>query len=129
MSISKNGILDRFGIWISSLCAFHCLVLPVALPMLPLLGIGFFGESWFERTILSTSLLIGFWALFSGFYRYHRKIYPLYCLLIGGLIYWNKGMFGDAWEPITIAVGAMLIVFAHVSNLRLCNLSKQNDES
>ncbi|WP_416307038.1 MerC domain-containing protein [Neptunicella sp. SCSIO 80796] len=121
MTITKNGVLDRFGIWVSSLCAVHCLALPVLLPIAPLIGASFFAEAWFERTILSLSLLVGFWALFSGFYRYHRQLYPLYSLCVGGLIYWNKGMFGDSYEPFTIAAGAFLLISAHIVNLKLCN--------
>lgn len=125
MSINKDGQLDRFGIWISSLCAIHCLALPLLLPILPLIGSSIFAETWFERTILSLSLLVGAWALLSGFYRYHRRLYPLFCLLAGGLIYWNKDILGHSMEPFTIALGAGLLVGAHIANLRLCNQNKK----
>ncbi|MFC6438748.1 MerC domain-containing protein [Bowmanella sp. JS7-9] len=128
MSISKNGLLDRFGIWISSLCALHCLLLPVLLPILPLIGASIFAEVWFERTILTLSLLVGSWALISGYSRFHRQAYPLGLLLAGGLIYWNKDMFGESMEPFTIAVGALLLITAHVSNLRLCNRCQDCEE-
>ncbi|WP_166425319.1 MerC domain-containing protein [Paraglaciecola sp. 20A4] len=118
--IQEKSLLDRLGIWASSLCAVHCLALPILIPLLPLIGASFFAEDWFERIILSLSMIVGFWALLSGFYRYHRRIYPLYSLMLGGIIYWNKDMFGESYEPFTIAVGAMLIVGAHVVNLKLC---------
>ena len=121
MQISGNkSFLDKLGIWASSLCAVHCLSLPILIPLIPLVGASFFAQNWFEKTILSISMIVGFWALLSGFYRYHRQLYPLYSLVLGGLIYWNKGMFGDSYEPFTIAVGAMLIVGAHIANLKLC---------
>lgn len=121
---SKDKLLDRVGIWTSSLCALHCLLLPILLPLVPLLAGTFFAEAWFERTILSLSMIIGFWALLSGFQRYHRRLYPLFSLLLGGLIYWNKDLFGADYEPVTITVGAMLIVASHVINLRLCQHCK-----
>jgi hypothetical protein len=117
---TDKTLLDKLGIWVSSLCAVHCLSLPILIPLVPLVGASFFANNWFERTILSISMIVGFWALLSGFYRYHRQLYPLYSLALGGLIYWNKGMFGDAYEPYTITVGAMLIVGAHIANLKLC---------
>ncbi len=121
MQATENkSLLDRLGIWASSLCAVHCLALPILIPLLPLIGASFFAQDWFERTILSLSMIVGFWALLSGFYRYHRQIYPLYSLMLGGIIYWNKDMFGEVYEPFTIAIGAMLIVGAHVVNLKLC---------
>lgn len=116
------------GIWASSLCALHCLLLPVLITLLPFVGASFFADAWFERIILSVSLVIGFWALLSGFYRYHRQIYPLYSLALGGLIYWNKDMFGHEYEPFTIAVGAILIIAAHMVNLKLCQSCRQCDD-
>jgi len=117
---AKKSIMDRVGIWTSSLCALHCMLLPILIPLLPFVGASFFAQGWFEKTILSLSMIIGFWALLSGFYRYHRQLYPLYSLLLGGLIYWNKNMFGEAYEPFTIGFGALLIVSAHIINVKLC---------
>ena len=123
-STEDKSFLDKLGIWASGLCAFHCLSLPILIPMVPLVGASFFAQDWFERTILSMSMIVGFWALFAGFYRYHRQIYPLYSLALGGLIYWNKDMFGESYEPFTIAVGAFLIIGAHIANLKLCKSCK-----
>jgi hypothetical protein len=116
-----NVVLDRLGIWVSSLCAVHCLLLPLLLPIAPLVASSIFAEVWFERMILTFSILVGFAALFIGFHKYHRQLYPLYSLALGGLIYWNKDIFGHEYEPFTIAIGAFLIIAAHVTNLRLCN--------
>ncbi|WP_102794870.1 MerC domain-containing protein [Bowmanella denitrificans] len=128
MSNKSNNLLDKMGIWASSLCALHCLLLPVLIPLLPFVGASFFADAWFERSILTVSMIIGFWALLSGFYHYHRQIYPLYSLVLGGLIYWNKDMFGHEYEPFTIAVGAVLIIAAHLINLKLCQSCRQCDD-
>ena len=121
MSASNSkSLMDRIGIWTSGLCALHCLLLPALLPVIPFLGATIFAEAWFEKTILSLSMIIGFWALLTGFYRYHRQLYPIYSLLMGGLIYWNKDMFGHDYEPYTVAIGAVLIAAAHVVNMKLC---------
>jgi hypothetical protein len=116
--------LDKLGIWVSSLCALHCLALPVLIPLLPLIGSTFFAQVWFERVILSISLIIGGVALFSGASRYHGQYYPLVLLFTGGAIYWHKDIFGEAYEPFTIAVGALLIVAGHWVNMRLCRQCK-----
>jgi hypothetical protein len=117
---TSNVILDKLGIWVSSLCALHCLLLPLLLPIAPLVASSVFAEQWFERSILTFSILVGFAALFVGFHKYHRQLYPLYSLALGGLIYWNKDIFGHEYEPFTIAIGAFLIIAAHITNLRLC---------
>ena len=105
--------LDRLGIWISSLCALHCLALPLLLPLIPLIGSSIFAQIWFERTILTISMLIGAVALINGAVRYHGQYYPL------GLLF-CKDMFGHDFEPLTITVGAALIVAGHWINMRLC---------
>lgn len=116
--------LDRLGIWVSSLCALHCLALPVLIPLLPLVGSSFFAQVWFERTILTFSLIVGAVALISGAVRYHGKYYPLILLFTGGAIYWHKDIFGHHYEPFTIALGAALIVAGHWFNMRLCRQCK-----
>ncbi|WP_315853253.1 MerC domain-containing protein [Alteromonas oceanisediminis] len=119
--LQQNRILlDKLGIWVSGLCALHCLALPLLLPILPFVASSFVAEVWFERTILSLSILVGATALLIGFYRHHRQRYPLFALAAGAAIYWNKDIFGEAYEPITIALGAGLIIAAHLMNLRLC---------
>lgn len=128
MASSKDKLLNNIGIWASSLCAVHCLLLPVLIPLVPFIGASFFVQDWFERGILSASMVIGFWAMFSGFYRYHRQLYPLFSLLIGGLIYWNKDMFGEDYEPFTVTLGALLIVASHLVNLKLCQQCKSCNE-
>lgn len=126
MAQGNTRILDKVGIWASSLCAVHCLSLPVLLPIAPLVGASFFAQDWFERSILIVSLMVGFWAMLVGFYRHHRQLSPLVSIALGGMIYWNKDIFGESFEPITIAIGAMLIVVAHVANLRLTQQSKKH---
>jgi len=126
---TEKSFLDKLGIWASSLCALHCLLLPILITFITFVGATFFAQSWFERGILSLSMIIGFWAILSGFYRYHRQLYPLYSLVLGGLIYWNKDMFGAAYEPITITVGAILIVGAHIVNLKLCQSCRSCESS
>jgi hypothetical protein len=121
---TQNVFVDRVGIWMSSMCALHCLLLPILLPIAPLVASSVFAEVWFERMILTFSILVGFAALFVGFHKYHRQLYPLYSLALGGLIYWNKDMFGHEYEPFTIAIGAFLIIAAHVTNIRLCKSCK-----
>ena len=118
--VENPTILDRLGIWVSSLCAVHCLALPVVVPLLPLIGSTFFAQLWFERTILCISLIIGGVALLSGALKYHGRFYPLGLLASGGAIYWFKDIFGESGEPFTIAIGALLIVAGHWINIRLC---------
>lgn len=118
-------MLDKIGIAATSLCALHCILLPILLPALPLLGLTFFADHTWENVFLVLTAILGSIALFSGFKRYHRKMYPFYLLFIGVGIYSQKHSFTPELEPFLIIGGATLIVIAHIVNLRLCESCKQ----
>jgi len=118
-------VLDRIGITATSLCALHCILLPVLLPALPLLGLSFLADHEWEHVFLLITALLGTVALLSGFKKYHRKIYPFYLLFLGIVIYWIKHDFSEDIQPYFIVIGASLIVAAHLINLKLCNNCKQ----
>ena len=118
-------MLDRIGITATSLCALHCILLPVLLPALPLLGLSFLADHSWEHIFLIFTAVLGSVALFSGFKRYHRKLYPFYLLFLGVGIYWIKHDFSEELEVYFIVIGASLIVAAHFINLKLCNSCKE----
>jgi len=118
-------MLDRIGITATSLCALHCILLPVLLPALPLLGLSFLADHSWEHVFLIFTAILGSVALFSGFKRYHRKLYPFYLLFLGVGIYWIKHDFSEDLEVYFIVIGASLIVAAHFINLKLCNSCKE----
>jgi len=118
-------VLDRIGITATSLCALHCILLPVLLPALPLLGLSFLADHEWEHVFLLVTALLGTVALFSGFKKYHRKIYPFYLLFLGIFIYWIKHDFSEDIQAYFIVIGASLIVAAHLINLKLCNSCKK----
>jgi len=118
-------VLDRIGITATSLCALHCILLPVLLPALPLLGLSFLADHEWEHVFLLVTALLGTVALFSGFKKYHRKIYPFYLLFLGIVIYWIKHDFSEDIQAYFIVIGASLIVAAHLINLKLCNSCKK----
>jgi len=116
-----RNALDKVGIAVTSLCAIHCILLPVLLPLLPLAGLTVAHNHAFERLVLLFTMVLGFVTLFAGFHRYHRKLYPFYSLFLGGFIYWQKDLLGPDYEHIVLIIGASFVVLAHVLNLRLCN--------
>ncbi|MCH8493741.1 MAG: MerC domain-containing protein [Idiomarina sp.] len=113
--------LDKAGIIVAVLCALHCLLVPVVLPTLALMGLSFLGYELFERIILGLSLFIGGIAVVMGM-RHHQSWFPLLFLVLGGVLYFNKDAFGHGWEPLMIVSGAALIVVAHILNLYLCRI-------
>lgn len=117
-------MLDKLGITATSLCAIHCILLPLLLPILPLLGLSFLSDHHWEHVFLIGTAILGTVALTSGYSRYHRRLYP-FCFLFTGLsLYWVKYDFSVAAEPFFIASGTSFIVLAHWLNIKLSNHSK-----
>lgn len=123
-----RNVFDKVGITVTSLCAIHCIMLPIILPVLPLLGLSVSHNHAFERVMLLVTIVLGFIALFIGFHRYHRKLYPFYSLFLGVFIYWQRDVWGHEYEHAVLIVGASLVVLAHVMNMRLCNSCKSCDD-
>ncbi|HAW94491.1 MULTISPECIES: MerC domain-containing protein [unclassified Arsukibacterium] len=126
--LAKTRVLfDKVGITVTSLCAIHCILLPVLLPLLPLLGLTVSHNHAFERLMLLFTMVLGFVALFIGFHRYHRKLYPFYSLFLGVFIYWQRDVWGHQYEHVVLVIGASLVVLAHVMNMRLCSQCESCD--
>ena len=121
-------MLDRIGITATSLCALHCILLPKLLPILPLLGLSFLADHAWEDIFLLLTAALGTIALFSGFKRYHKRLYPFYLLYLGVALYWIKHDFSAELEPFFIIGGASLILAAHFINIKLCNNCRQCDD-
>ncbi len=121
-------MLDRIGITAASICALHCILLPVILPALPLLGLSFLADHWWEHVFLVITAIIGSTALLSGFKQYHRRLYPFYLLFLGIAIYWQKHDFSAEVQPYIIILGTLLIAGAHFINIKLCNSCKSCSE-
>ncbi len=119
-------MLDRIGITATSLCALHCILLPVLLPFLPLLGLSFLASHEWEHVFLLMTAVLGTVALFSGYKRYHKRLYPFFMLYLGVALYWIKHDYSEAVEAYFIIGGAILIIAAHFINIKLCNLSRQS---
>ena len=121
-------MLDRIGIAATSLCALHCILLPIILPLLPLLGLSFLADHTWEHIFLLLTAVFGSVAIFSGFKRYHKRLYPFYLLYLGVVIYWMKHDFSQELEPFFIVGGAGFIIAAHFINIKLCNSCKQCED-
>ncbi|RUO32631.1 MerC domain-containing protein [Aliidiomarina soli] len=123
----RHKPLDKTGIWLAIVCALHCLLVPVLLPTLSLLGLSVLGADTLERAVLSLSALIGGVAIAIGT-KHHRSPLPLLALLAGVVLYFNKHNIGHAaghgWEIPVVLVGAGLLISAHVMNLHLCRVRR-----
>ena len=115
--------VESLGMSGAALCAIHCALLPVALVLLPVLGLGFLSSPGFEIGFVLFATTLAIASLWHG-YRHHRA-YHAFLWLVPGLVLLWCGVFMPALhEPvvahaITMSLGGSLVALAHLANMRL----------
>jgi len=118
---------DRIGSVLSSLCAVHCLCLPILISLLPVIGLSFLGSHKFEHVACVTMVLLAAACVWSGC-RIHRRWGLLVLLCAGAAVVLYTQFAGppeeqetrtDWHEPIAMAIGGSLIAASHLLNLKL----------
>lgn len=124
MALSNSSLrrADRLGFAASFLCALHCALVPVALAVVPALGLNFGGWIDFDQAFVVFATVLGLTTLTVG-WRRHRA-FRAWALLLPGLALVWAGAFtwlhvhGLAHAVIMVA-GGLLLAAAHLVNLRL----------
>ncbi|HTR29554.1 MAG TPA: MerC domain-containing protein [Puia sp.] len=115
---SYSSRWDAIGISASMVCAVHCVALPLLVSSLPFLGIELLSNKVFEAVMILTSLTVGSWALFTGYRRRRRFLWPVALFAVGMFFL----LYGTLWtipkneEIVFKALAATSIVTAHVFN-------------
>ena len=122
---------DRFAIALSSICAIHCIALPVVASLIPLLATSIshdnaLHEFWFHQFILIFILPVSIFALTAG-YRCHKKITPIFVGAIGLVILAVMALFAEnlisqqiisgLGETILIIFGGIIHAAGHILNV------------
>lgn len=115
--------LDSLGTLASTACAVHCLLTPLVLGVLPLLGIGFLAADWFENAAVIGAITLGAVSMIHG-YLHHRQV-RVAGFLVGGiaLLLAGRWLVGDAYQPAEtglVVAGGLAVARAHWVNRRLC---------
>lgn len=109
---------DAIGVLGSFVCLVHCLVLPLAVVILPWLVL-FEGEGLHRG--LAVALAVPAVLAFIPGWRNHGKWLPG-LFMAGGLIALNAAAFvvPEHWETGLTVVGGLFLIAAHVLNRHLC---------
>ena len=120
---TRHRLLDRLGATGSLLCALHCALLPVAIALLPSLGIAAWLGDDFERGFVVFATLLGLFSVVWG-WRRHGEVRALRLLIPGLAALW-LGISVEALHhdlvvhAVVMTVGGSLVGLAHLANLRL----------
>lgn len=123
MSARLHVLLDRIGAAGSLLCAIHCALLPLAIAILPSLGIAVWLGDGFETGFVAFASLFGL-AVLVWSYRRHRAMRALGLLLPGLAALWVAVLYPPLHHAVVphamvMTFGGTLVGLAHVANLRL----------
>ncbi|WP_371724327.1 MerC domain-containing protein [Mucilaginibacter sp. L196] len=117
--------LDNIGMTASTLCAIHCALVPIFITVLPLIGLGFLANPWFEWGMIILAFIIGVSSISSSYFRMHRRLVPLLLLSIGFTIIILGHLFIAGWlEGIVVPLGGFTIATAHFINYRYVGACK-----
>lgn len=119
----KTGKWDRVGIFLSSLCAVHCLLAPVLIFALPFAG-EFFHNDYFHLGMALFVVPVAFFAFLSG-YKHHNQKLVVAIGLLGALMIGGASVLPHEWvefyemDVVTIS-GSLLLIIGHILNRRAC---------
>ena len=122
--LHHRSLLDRFGAAGSLLCAAHCALLPLAIALLPPLGLASsLGSQGFELGFVAFATLLGLFSAVWG-YRRHRAVHALSLLVPGLITLWAVVLYQPLHamvlpHAILMTFGGTLVGLAHLANLRL----------
>lgn len=113
--------LDALGMSASTLCAIHCAVTPLVLTSLPLIGLGFLANPWFEGIMITIAFGIGLSSIFPEYFHHHHRPHAM-ALLATGFSVMTIGMVwgGGRYEIVLMPMGGLIVASSHVVNWRFC---------
>src|SRR4051812_17699795 len=90
MKLRRNKIKHKHysqqvTVFLSVLCAIHCILTPILLILLPVAGSYFEQYHWVEYIIIASVFFLGTSAILHGYKDHHQKKLPVY-IFFGGLI-------------------------------------------
>jgi len=111
---------DRLGIGLSGLCALHCLLMPVALSLLPMWSTLQAVHAWVHPALLVLMLPVVGGALHRARHTGHVGTAALLGLGFLTLVaaWWGHDLWGAAGERIGTVAGSALLIAGHVLNWR-----------
>ncbi len=119
---TPKGSFDHVGIFLSSACAVHCVLMPFVVG-----GLAFFGHGWVasdsvEALLLGSAFVVALGSLVPS-YRKHKNPTALALFAVGLALILGAQVAGLAHGLLFGAImgcGGTMIALAHYRNHRLC---------
>lgn len=111
--------VDAVGACLSFACAVHCLVVPLAIAVLPLLGLEILVHRSFDLFMLTLTALIATLSFIWGA-RVHKN-HRVFLFLAAALTLFSAGEFAvhGMKHAVLVALGGCFLAWGHLINRRL----------
>ena len=121
-------VLDKASISLSVVCAIHCLLLPLALVLIPSMAVLPIADERFHQLLVVLVLPTSLFALTIGCRR-HRQWRVMVCGALGLTVLFltvlaGHEMLGEFGEKSLTLLGAILVAISHIINFRQCKATK-----
>lgn len=121
-------VLDKASISLSVVCAIHCLLLPLALVLIPSMAVLPIADERFHQLLVVLVLPTSLFALTIGCRR-HRQWRVMVCGALGLTVLFltvlaGHEMLGEFGEKSLTLLGAILVAISHIINFRQCKTTK-----
>ena len=124
---------DKAAVILSLACAMHCLLLPVALVMLPALAILPLADESFHQLLLLGVIPVSLLAMVMGCRRHRSGLVASAGLMGLGLLLFaalfGHDLLGEAGEKLFTLLGSASLVFGHIQNYKRCQSNDCEQDS
>ncbi|MFN8237034.1 MAG: MerC domain-containing protein [Chitinophagales bacterium] len=117
---------EQIAVFLSLLCALHCILTPILVVLLPVAGSYFQQYHWVEYVVISSVFVLGTSSILHGYKYHHQNKIPAY-VFFGGLMLLCaasiiKIVFDihDNTEHLMSGIGGIACGFGQFYNLKLC---------
>jgi chromate transport protein ChrA len=124
----KATTFDKAGATASTICAVHCVAVPLLFAALPVLGLSWLDNPWIDRSFLVLAVLFVVLAHPRGYLR-HRNCVPALLALAGlaGISVAVSLWEGSAAHHWLVAAGGLTVAGSHWLNRHLLHAPSHCD--
>ena len=132
MKVHKNKHIhshypEKISVLLSVLCAIHCIITPVMVLVLPVVGSYFEQYHWLEYIIISSVFVLGTSSVLHGYRYHHQNKIPAF-IFFAGLILLCSGtlikLFFNTTDTSTHFISGLGGIAAGIGQLYNLKLSK-----
>lgn len=107
----------KWGMWLSGLCAIHCLLTPIALVAMPMIGSQFTHNHIAEYILIGLGFLFSFSSALKSYLNIHRNISVIFSTILGFVMIISGHLFDNTSLEVTLSIlGSVVVIYSLYRN-------------